>query len=272
MDGSDIGSTVANGTASTSVPRRRRETLLQKTVKWAVVAALIAAIVGLFSGLPPWPFTIAVVLGGVVTVPLFAVGRGVVATICAITAIIAASWFSRPTVAIRAPDADDPVRERYFNIVSNENPSAQITYKNIAVARGTFTLGTRLTATLYYVKSGEVRSISDLTVGRSPNVIGEPYWVDMKVTLALGNWQVPEGRVTQLGSAGHRRGVGHAGEMVNDVQPHATQTLPGRLSAGTRRLVYVEGDDGFTVDRSMTVEDFAEVNEGNYLVVEAQVR
>ena len=272
MDGSDSGPTVASSTASTRVPCRRKQTHLQKIVKWAVVAALIAAIVGLFSGLPPWPFTIAVVLGGVVTVSLFAVGRGVVATICAITAIIAASWFSRPTVAIRAPDADDPVRERYFNIVSNENPSAQITYKNIAVARGTFTRDTWLSAALYHVKAGEVRAINTLIVGRSPNIIGEPYWVDMKITLALGNWQVPEGRVTQLGSAGHTRCCGQCGELVHDVHPQATQTIPWRLSAGTRRLVYVEGDDGFTVDRSMSVEDFAEINEGNYLVVEAQVR
>ncbi len=218
--------------------------------------------------IPPWPATIALFLGFIITVSLAAAQRPATATGIAVTAIIVAVWLLRPIVDVREPNYSDRVYDRYFGIDSHQTSPDDITYKNIAIATGIFTLDTWISAALYHIKSGNIREINAFTVGRSPNQIGAPYWVDMSITLALGDRQSPEGRITQLGSAGHSRGGGRNGGMPNDVHPHSTKTFPGRFAPGTKSIVYAEGDGGFVVDHRMSVKEFAKKNRGNYLVVE----
>jgi hypothetical protein len=245
---------------------------LRATLRYALPIALIAAIIGACSGLtPPWPVAIVLFVGLLATVSLIAAERPAVGATSAVAAILVSAWLLRPVVDIRAAESNDLIYERYFGIDSFDDNADEVTFKNIVIATGTFTLNTWMSASLCHVKSGETHELNAFTVGRSPNQIGAPHWVDMRITLALGDRNTPEGRVTQLGSAGHSRGGGRGGEMVNDVIPHATRTLPGRFTSGTKRIVYVEGDKGFTVDRTMTVDTFAQENKGNYLVIEVEM-
>jgi hypothetical protein len=222
---------------------------------------------------PPWLVATSLAIGVIVTVWSVITkrpGLGVafaVATAC-VSGVVLHNVAG--VISIRAADSNDKVYKRYFGIDSYEK-DVEVRFRNILVVTGTFSLNTWLSASLYHVKSGDIREINSFTVGRTPNAIGAPHWVDMKFTLALGDRIGPEGRMTQLGSAGQSRGGGSSSDILNDVVPISTITLPGRLSSGKRRIVYLAGDPGFKLDTSMSVQQFADENLGNYLVVELEL-
>lgn len=245
--------------------------VLRRTCRIVAPTALVSLMVGACAGfIPPWPVVIALSVGFVVTVAFLVAKKPAIGVAVAIVALVFCGWFLRSVVDVRAATATERTYERYFGIDSYEE-DVVATFRNIAVVTGTFTLGTWMSASLYHVNRGDVQEINAFTVGRSPNQIGAPHWVDMKITLALGDRDTSEGRVTQLGSAGHSRGGGRGGEMTHNVVASATTFLPGRFTSGTKRIVYVEGDNGFNVSSDMTVEEFASQNKGNYLVVELEL-
>ena len=268
MDPSSDHAAADTNDTSLPVPTRRGNKVFRAIVRFVLPIAFIALIIGACSGLvPPWPVVITLFFGLITTVSFIAAEKPAIGATSAVLAILVSGWLLRPIVDIRAATAKDRTYDRYFGIDSYD----ETVRRNIAVATGSFTLDTWVSASLYHVKSGQVREINAFTVGRSRNQIGARHWVDMRITLALGDRQSQEGRITQLGSAGHSSGGGRGGELVNDVGPVAAKFLPGRFTSGTRRIVYVEGDSGFTVDATMTVERFAQENKGNYLVVEVEL-
>jgi hypothetical protein len=118
-------------------------------------------------------------------------------------------------VDVRAAKATDRLYDQYFGIGPNDDKLGKADFRNIAIANGTFTLDTWLSASLYHVKRGEIQELNSITVGRCPNQIGAPHWLPMKFTLALADRRSPEGRITQLGSHGESRGGGRSSEIVN---------------------------------------------------------
>ena len=243
-----------------------------RTTCWIVAPiALVSLMIGACAGfIPPWPVVISLSVGFTAAVAFVVAKKPAIGVAVALIALSFSGWFLRSVVDVRAATATDRIYERYFGIDSYEEDVA-VTYRNIAVATGTFTLGTWMSASLYHVNGGNVQEINAFTVGRSPNRIGAPHWVDMKLTLALGDRDTPAGRVTQLGAAGHSRGGGRGGEMTHDVVASSTESLPARFTSGTKRIVYVEGDNGFNVGSTMTLAEFARRNKGNYLVVELEL-
>jgi hypothetical protein len=131
-------------------------------------------------------------------------------------------------VLVRPANANDRVYEKYFGIWPKDN----MTIRNIVVAEGTFTKDTWLSVCLCAVKGGSVEVQNVFTVGRSPNRIGEPIWINMKITLALGEYQRPGGRRVVLGAAGQSRGSGQGGDdngPLYSLVLRTKKTLPGRL-------------------------------------------
>lgn len=245
--------------------------VLRTTCRIVAPTALVSLMIGACAGfIPPWPVIVALSVGFIATVAFVVAKKPAIGVAVAVVALVFCGWFLRSIVDVRAATTTDRTYERYFGIDSYEE-NVVVTFRNIAVATGTFTLGTWMSASLYHVKGGDVQEINAFTVGRSPNQIGAPHWVDMKITLALGDRDTSAGHVTQLGSAGHSRGGGRGGEMAHDVVASATQFLPGRFTSGTKRIIYVEGDSGFNVNSAMTVAEFAGRNKGNYLVVELEL-
>ncbi len=171
----------------------------------------------------------------------------------------------RPIV-VRAAIPSDPVRDDYFGIDSWEK-DLNFVVRNIAVIEGTFSRDSWVSACLYDVQSGSVIEANAFTVGRTPNQCPSPIWQSMTITLALGDAGVSDGTMTQLGSAGHSRGGGRGGDVVHQIEGLFSETMPGRLAAGREYILYVEGDREFEVDRLMSVEEFADQNEGDFLVV-----
>ncbi len=170
-------------------------------------------------------------------------------------------------VKIRPAILADPVDEHYFSTTPGEDIPFQ---GNVVVAEGTFSKRTWLTAVLYVVRSGEAKELDALSLGRSPNRFGEPTWITMQITLALGNVEQVGGRVTHLGAFGQTRGGGQGGvEVVHNINPLATKVLATELTATTLQIVYVEGDREPEVTSGMTVEEFAKINGGNFLVLAA---
>lgn len=167
-----------------------------------------------------------------------------------------------PRVHIRAATAADTTYERYFG-----GPHDEFTARNIAVAEGTFTLGTWLTGQLYHVHNGTSQKLNGFSIGRSPNQIGAPHWVDMRITLALIQYESEHGVITQLGSAGQSRGGGGSSEIPTSVTPTHSQFTGGRLLSGQSRILYIEGDSRFQLSSDMTVEAFAQANNGSFYVV-----
>lgn len=168
----------------------------------------------------------------------------------------------RPII-VRAATADDKIAPRYFGFDVETVDSV----RNIAVVEGTFSKDTWLSAVQYVVRSGNSQTVTGFTVGRSPNRIGEARWINMQIKLALADTKRPGGQATQLGSAGHTRGEGVIGELVQDFSVGEKQTFPGRLRAGRKYILHVEGDRPFGANREMPVEEFAEKNAGNFYVV-----
>lgn len=245
--------------------------LCRTTCRIVAPTALVSLIIGGCAGFnPPWPVVIALSVGFIVTVAFVVAKKPEIGVAVALVALVFCGWFLRSVVDVRAATATDHTYERYFGIDSFEE-DVVVKFRNIAVATGTFTHGTWMSASLYHVNGGDVQEINAFTVGRTPNEIGAPHWVDMKITLALGDRNTSEGRVTQLGSAGQSRGGGRGGEMTHNVVASASTILPGRFTSGTKRIVYVEGDSGFKASSAMTVAEFAGQNKGNYLVVELEL-
>jgi hypothetical protein len=272
MDASRDDGAAPAGDGPPPIHTRRKISVLRIIIGVALPIAVCAVLVGPCTGLiPPWPAAVAVLVGVLVTAVLVAVRKPGFGIASAILALFVFLWLLRPAIDLRAATSNDRTYDSYFGVSSDDDAAGAVTFRNIAVATGTFTLDTWLTASLYHVKSGEIHDINGFTVGRSPNQIGAPHWVDMKITLALGDRITPQGRITQLGSAGQSRGGGGSHGTVNDVDPSATRFYPGRFTPGTKRIVYVEGDSGFRVDDTMTVERFAQENKGNHLVVEVEL-
>ncbi len=176
------------------------------------------------------------------------------------------------SVTVRATGEADKKQDsqRYFGIWAKDNTAI----RNIAVVEGTFSKSTWLSAWLYVVKAGAVEEENAFTVGRSPNRIGEPIWISMEITLALGEEQKPTGRRVLLGAAGHTRGGGRGGGddgPVHNFTTLAKRVFPGKLSSGLKYILYVEGDREFNATREMSLEEFAAMNGGNYFVVIGQL-
>jgi hypothetical protein len=144
--------------------------------------------------------------------------------------------------------------------------------RNILLAAGTFTTSTWLNGTLYFIQGGSISPINTWTVGRTTNGIGSGIWEGMKITVALGDKDTPNGHVTSLGVAGHSRGSGNNWEQPNSVTVKSSLSMPGRIMPGTSHIVYVEGDREPVVDPTMSVDEFARKNAGNYLVVTLQLK
>jgi hypothetical protein len=170
-------------------------------------------------------------------------------------------------VVVRKATPDDEIARRYFGFEVEKVDEV----RNIAVAEGTFSKNTWLSAWLYLVRSGNVEQVSGFTVGRSPNRVGEAKWINMRIALALAETKQEGGRITQLGSAGQTRGEGGIGEIVQNISVIEKQTFPGRLWTGRKYLLHVEGDRKFEARRDMTVEDFAKANAGNFFVVAVEL-
>jgi hypothetical protein len=272
VDASSNSAAPSDPETPTLTPRRSRTAVFFVAVRYALfITVPVAVIVAFFGLIPPWTVTTALVIGLIATISLVAAKKPALATTSTVATIVVCAWLLRPVVDIRAAESTDPIYDRYFSIDSVGNESGKSTIRNIAIATGIFTHGTWLSASLYHVKSGEVHEINAFTVGRTTFDIGAPYWEQRRITLALGDRRSPRGRITRLGSAGQTRGGGRSSEAVNDVHPQETRTFPMRLTAGRKRILYVEGDQGFAVDDTMTAEQFAQQNKGNYLVVEVEL-
>ncbi len=94
----------------------------------------------------------------------------------------------------------------------------------------------------------------------------------LNIRLAFGERDSPRGRDTFLGASGQGQFVGNLMRYNDNINFVAKQTLPGTITPGRPHIVYVEGDRPIVVDGTMTVEDFAEVNPGNYPVVTVEVK
>lgn len=186
----------------------------------------------------------------------------------AVVAVLLTIWvcLSRKVITIRPARNDDPIRERYFGI---DGQDAVI--RNIAVAKGTFTKSSWLSASLTVVQGGQFQEVNSFTVGRSPNQIGSPVWQTLTITLALGSRNASSGRVVQLGSAGHSRGGGAGGERPVAFKSSFSDSFAGSITPGRDYIIYVEGDTKIDLHSHMSIAEFARTNHGNYLVVTAHL-
>lgn len=197
----------------------------------------------------------------------FTIKQLLLAVLCIAAAFGVWNWLFRPITFRPATNADRVYdRDRYFMIDSDD---AHV--RNIVVVEGVFSRNNALSAALFAVEAGKVTELSGLTVGRSPNQIGDFFWRQMRITLAMADRESAQGRITQLGSAGQSsgRGGGGAGLPHHISSLHST-TLSGSVSHGDGVVIHAEGDQPVALDEDMTIDEFALRNPGNYLVVTAR--
>ena len=178
-----------------------------------------------------------------------------------------AGWIHKGVI-VRPPDANDRLYDKYFGV----DDGTPVLY-NIAVVEGTFRKSTWLTASLSAVRSGTIQELHSLTVGRSPNRIGEFPWITMKITLALGERKKANGRIVQLGAAGLTRGEGaQVWEQPLAIAARFNDRASGRLMPGSAYVIYAESDASIRLGRAMTIQEFAQHNKGNYFIVTAELQ
>jgi len=245
--------------------------VLRQTGRIGVPIAMIGLTIGVLTGFfPPWRVLVVILVVCPSTLAFVLAEKRAIGVAVGFVVLVLCGWLLRPVVDVRAAAATDRTYERYFGIDSYED-DVVVTFRNIAVATGTFSQGTWMSSSLYHVKEGGVREINAFTVGRSSNRLGGYHWAEMKFTLALGDRDTASGRMTQLGAAGHAQGGGRSGELTHDVVVRESKFFPARFRSGKRRILYVEGDSGFDVGSAMSVAEFAGRNKGNYLVVELEL-
>ena len=192
---------------------------------------------------------------------LLASGGGVVVVLLAIWH----TWL-RGSVSVRPARDDDIVQERYAGIGS---PDAEI--RNIAVVRGMFTDDMWLAFGLRVVEHGRVHVVNEVSAGRSPTPIGAPPWESMVLTLALGSWDTPAGRMTHIGCVGQSRCSTGTGARAATISRQYSYRFSGTIVRGRKYIIHVEGDAPITMPKAATLADFARVNTGNFLVVTAEL-
>lgn len=251
---------VASEHSTESSPRQiASRAVFSQALPVGILCFLLAACAGF---LPPWPICLTLFLSATAAWAFHAVQRNRLAIAVCTLGVLATVVLLWPRVSIRAATSADKTYERYFG-----GPHDDFSARNIAVATGTFTLGTWLTGELYHLHDGQFQELNGFSVGRSPNQIGAPHWVDMRITLALIQYDTEHGTVTQLGSAGHSRGGGGSSEIPTSVKPLHSRFIGGQLLSGQSRILYIEGDTEFQLSSGMTVEEFAKENEGSFYVV-----
>ncbi len=197
---------------------------------------------------------------------LLEVGLGL-ASLGIVVYLVRCGIFSPASLEVRAPRPEDDRRDaRYFGFLSSS-----MRPRNLAVVRGTFTFDTSLHARLYLVRSGVKQEGDGITVGRSRNRFGESSRITLHIRLALGEEDTPKGRRINLGSYGHTSGTAAPGDMICPLEAKFTRLLEGPLARGAEQIIYVEGDRECSVDRQMSIDEFARTNAGNHLVVMAQM-
>lgn len=167
------------------------------------------------------------------------------------------------------PDDTRPDPRRYFGFFEDQ---IELKARKIAEVTGSFSLDTKLSASLYVIRSGRLEEIEEIAVGRSSNQIGAPSCESLRIRLALGQARTDGGWIIRLGSYGQSHAGGGVDTLTTEpITATNFRLFPGKLSNGKKYLIYVEGDRPFGADRSMTVEEFAKTNRGNYLVVTGQL-
>ncbi len=149
--------------------------------------------------------------------------------------------------------------------------------RNAAVVTGSFTRDTLLSISVHMVQAGRVSQSQPPAVQFSRkdscNTKG-PFRKDVRLWLSLVDETNNSTDLimswTESGESDERRPLSTNVKCTINVV--AKQTLPGTITPGRPRIVYVEGDRQIVVDASMTVEEFAKANPANYLVVTVEVR
>jgi len=173
-------------------------------------------------------------------------------------------WLFRKVALVQATPTEDQFADDDF--VSSR--------RNVAVVTGSFTRDTSLSVSLHMVQAGKVVQRPAVVFGREDSWNTKaPFRKDVRLWLSL----VETIRATDLlmswtenGESDERRTLSTTVNLKLNIV--AKETLPGTITSGRSRIVYVEGDRAINVDGSMTVEDFAKANPGNYLVVTVEVR
>jgi hypothetical protein len=240
------------------------------------IAAFVLILVLSVEFIMPLPGAVVLSVGSVASVVLFFFRSPKFGAGTALLTLATATWLVQPVVSIRPATGTDPVFDRYFGInyhadlgIDSTSAKDAVEFRTIAVAKGVFNPKSRLNVRLCNVKKGEIRELNLLSVCRSGSRDG-PFWEKSTYILAFGEQKFLGGRSTQIGIVGHSRGSGQHGDPRHNVSAKTVKSLPARLTPGEARIIYVEGDDGFAVDPSMSLPDFAILNQGNYLVVEVE--
>jgi hypothetical protein len=184
------------------------------------------------------------------------------------------NWLYRKVVVVRAWTSNDRVVGSYLGY-----PNDHRKHREFAVVTGKFTTSTVLSACSFVIRSGAVEKANQVTVGRSTTLLGRPYSQDLTIPLAISEMEFREERVSEVNVPGDNPG-GYARlswhtsyDVQHNIRVVARKTIPDKITPGRRHIVYVEGDtEEITADGSMTVEDFAKANPGNYLVVTVELQ
>jgi len=137
--------------------------------------------------------------------------------------------------------------------------------------QGRFPRGTQLEARFYAVRSGTIEKCISCGLGPGGLIRHIP---PMRITIHLFflETEARKGTIVALGATGFRRGTGSGKLSIPWHGERAcSQVVPGSISKSQERIAYVEGTVMPTVNSSMSVEEFAEANDGDFLVITVQI-
>jgi hypothetical protein len=182
-------------------------------------------------------------------------------------------WYHWLTaIYVDAVPPGEPLRQSPYHFFPGLTKK-DVVVRNVVQATGRF-LGTGpyLRATLYVVENGKVTKGSQVSAGESSARIGTFFGEHLSIVLAMGDVKTPIRLFTDIGCVGETRSGGASIPVPHHVKSQFHKGLPGWVPRFRERLVYVEGEQPINATASMTVEDFAKANRGNYLVVTMQLK
>jgi hypothetical protein len=191
---------------------------------------------------------------------------------CGIAAMWCASSIetTRPTGPPTAPEDYLGVANvaKEFHLLPN-----QIAVYPIAAVNGALWEWTNVNCELYLICSGRTQGVCSVGMGTSSGRL-DHLWLRyrLRTTVAVCSLMVADTRLAFLTCKGAPSAVGASEIVMPEWQPSVRRNYDRRIRLWTKEIIYVEGNNEPLVYPGMSIHEFCDKNNGDFLVVVASLQ
>lgn len=197
----------------------------------------------------------------------------VVFGVCSGVATHLSSWAKTGTLDERFVAATDFPEAMLLSEEFQVSPN-QIRIHPIALMTGSLWEWTDVSAEVHHVRCGHVQGSCSMTVGTSGGRMDHAFLsYSLAAKLVLCHVRVEQSDICCLAVQGAPSAASSGGiVMTSKWQPSVHRAFSRYLSWSTKEIVYVEGTGDPVVSSGMSIEQFSQKNNGDYLVAILSLR